>query len=144
MLSIHRRNRNESGSERWNGNFLDNLVVNYARIVLTEQSLNRYQTKLSKHALTRYSAKILYLWEVRPTFGVLRRSDDGQRDHPHARLRRAINNCFGCSRAQRFPSLMTSDTASCYFLFRCVNFPRPASYRLLYQVKLPNHRHRSC
>jgi len=24
---MHRRNRNESGSERWNGNFLDNLVV---------------------------------------------------------------------------------------------------------------------
>ena len=29
------------------------LIPNYARIVLTEQSLNRYQTKLPKHALTR-------------------------------------------------------------------------------------------
>jgi len=29
------------------------LIPNYTRIVLTEQSLNQYQTKLPKHALTR-------------------------------------------------------------------------------------------
>ena len=48
--------RNEVGSERWHGNFLDNLVVVNPELhvyCLTEQSLNRYQTKVPKHALTR-------------------------------------------------------------------------------------------